>query len=415
MSFGISIGDLIAIGTLASQLSNALRGAAPEFQDCASLCDDVSLVIQACTTNRTNSPLLKQDIKTIVLLNTSCNTTLAALQTLLRRYESLGSTSHRVRDTLGFAYAKGDCDRLRRRLGEHLLVINTFLTGSPVSAPDSSSDELTPELFFALFSILHEEKLKPAQAGGLLSLDIEDDSNWATVRAFVITKADFSGDYLDQKKPYVKSCIKRIAKDQSKASAAEASVGGEALVAAQKENEELPIATPQRWVISPAKSKGKYNPRDNPWYTSIGRNWLQKVQVGFDVVIEQPPCVWGYSEDEAWLCLLPEGWSRTPTMLKRRTVLQQAYYYCFNNLSCEPGNRPKTSRAYFAYCPFSDDESDSDINRDGWNAICVPGRYSFVWQHVGATQTRSVPPSTARFHGVFVLGQGLPQQFGCVG
>ena len=415
MSFGISIGDLVAIGTLASQLSNALRGAAPEFQDCASLCEDVSLVIQACTTSRTNSPFCEKDTKTIVLLNKSCNTTLASLQTLLRKYESLGSTSHRVRDTLGFAYAKGDCDKLRRRLGEHLLVINTFLTGSPVSAPDSSADELTPELFFALFSILHEEKLKPEQAGNLLSLDIEDDSKWATVRAVVVAKADFSGDYLDQKKPYVKSCIKRIAKDQSKAAAAEIPVGGEALVAAQKEDEELPIATRKRWVISPAKPKGNYNPRDNPWYTSIGRKWLQVVQVGFDVGIEQPPCVWGYSEDDAWLCLLPEGWSRTPTMLKRRAVLQQAYYYCFNNLSCQSGNRPRTSRAYFGYCPLSDDGSSTYFGVEGWNIKLGNSGSVRVWQHARATQTRSLPPSGARFQGSHAPVQGQRQRFGCVG
>ena len=97
----------MAVGTLANNLYDALQNAAPEFQDCASLCHEVSLVIEGCRPKNSNSVLRVQDSKTVAELAGSCRTTFSSLESLLRRYNSLGSTSHRVRDTLGFTYAKG--------------------------------------------------------------------------------------------------------------------------------------------------------------------------------------------------------------------------------------------------------------------------------------------------------------------
>ena len=158
MSIGFSIGDLVAVGTLAN---DALQNAAPKFQDCASLCHEISLVIEGCRPNNPNSVLRVQHSKTVAELAGSCKTTFRSLESLLRKYNSLRSTSHRVRDTLGFAYAKGRRDNIRKRLGEHFLTINAFLTDSLVISGRDSVDEPTLELIAALFTIIHEETSRP--------------------------------------------------------------------------------------------------------------------------------------------------------------------------------------------------------------------------------------------------------------
>ena len=44
-------------------------------------------------------------------------------------------------------------------------------------------------------------------------------------------------------------------------------------------------------VVPPATPKGKYDPWEIPWFTSIGGKYLKPVEVGFDFDIQQPPCI----------------------------------------------------------------------------------------------------------------------------
>ena len=455
MSFGFSIGDLVAVGTLAHRLSDALREAAPEFEDCANLCHEVGLVIEGCRPNNPNSILKAQDSSTIKLLAEGCKKTLNSLESLLRRYNSLGSTNHRVRDTLGFAYAKGECDKIRKRLGEHLLVINTFLTGSLVSTPDSV-EEVTPELFFALFTILHEERPKPSDSEFLLNLDTEDGDNWASFRAVITARADISGEYLDQKKSYVQACVQKIVSGQTRLQAtsapsrvlknseeAEYETGGGEITASDRATSPSAgsdagqsddgsvdyVRFSAKWfkdksapiqIITPARPKGRYDPWEMPWFTSVGSKYLKPVEVGFDLDIKEPPCIWRYSKEEEWLCNFPEGWSRTPTLMSRDKTSQQAYYYCYNNLSFQRDNRPKASRAYFAFCPFSCDEHASRRNQYGWYMRFPPGGLTpgstyISWQHKRASQPRTIPPSKSRFERTETDEHGKPHKSEYIG
>ena len=109
--------------------------------------------------NNSNNVLRVQDSKTISQLAENGDTTLSTLNNLLREYNRLGSTTHRVRDTLGFAYVKADCDKIRRQLDELLLVTNTFLTARQVSALDSVK-EVTTDLFIVLLTLLHDQTLE---------------------------------------------------------------------------------------------------------------------------------------------------------------------------------------------------------------------------------------------------------------
>lgn len=408
MSFGVSVGDLIAVGTLASQLWTACREASLEFQDCGNLCQEVSLVIEGCRPTNPNSVLRVQDSKTISQLAESCNTTLNTLTNLLQRYNSLGSTTHRVRDTLGFAYAKADCDNIRRRLGEHLLVINTFLTGRQVTAPDSVED-VTPELFFALFTLLHDQTLESPAINSCANLDLEDETNWQVFRAQVIAKSGIDGDYLDQKRSYVKACMQKFAKDQAKIVRSKAPTDSTSETIASPSVDISTSDSVQVQVPAPAKPKGAYNPWAIPWFSAIGIRYLQGVAVGFDNVITEPPCIWRYSKEEEWLCLLPEGWSRTPTMISREGNLNPAYYYSYNNLSCQMDNQPRMSRAYFYYCPFSSDNYTQrrSPSRSGWQLGYDPNTFKPSWwiNDGGVVKTRSIAPSRSRFE----MAVGLPR------
>ena len=402
MSFGVSVGDLVAVGTLANQLWTACREASPEFQDCANLCHEVSLVIEGCRPNNPNSVLRVQDSKTISQLAESCNTTLSTLENLLRRYNSLGSTTHRVRDTLGFAYAKADCDKIRRRLGEHLLVINTFLTGRQVTAPDSVED-VTPELFFALFTMLHDQTLESTAIDSSTNLDLEDEVKWQAFRAQVVAKTDIEGDYLDQKRSYVKACVQKFAKDQAKLAKPRNYTEGTSTSPDTIASPTMDVSTPDAvrvQIPTPAKPKGRYSPWAIPWFTTIGYRFLQGVAVGFDDVIKEPPCLWRYSKEEEWLCLLPEGWSRTPTMISREGKHKPAYYYSYNNLSCQRDNQPKISRAYFYDCPFSCDEhAPARGHCAGWKQGYDTNTFNPSWWIMagGVVRTRSVAPPKSRF------------------
>ena len=417
MSFGFSVGDLIAVGTLANQLWTACREACPEFQDCGNLCQEVSLVIEGCRTNP-NNVLRVQDDNIISQLAKSCDTTLTTLKNLLQKYNSLGSTTHRVRDTLRFAYAKADCDKIRRRLSEHLLVINTFLTGMQVTAPHTV-ETVTPELFFALYSLLHNQALESPATDSSAILDLEDEAKWQAFRAQVMAKADIEGDYLDQKRSYVKACVQEFAKDQAKFAKSEAHTDGTSTSAQTIAGPNADVSTfdaVQVQVPAPAKPKGRYNPWAIPWFPAIGIRFLQVVAVGFDNVIQEPPCIWRYSKEEEWLCLLPEGWSRTPTMIFREGSLNPAYYYSYNNLSCQRDNQPKMSRAYFYYCPFS---CDKPTRRDrsyhgGWQLGYDPNTQKISWwiQDGGVVKTRSITPSESRFESaVAATTPGTVNQF----
>ena len=302
----------------------------------------------------------EQDGKTISLLADSCTRTLKKFEKMLQRYDSLSSANHKVRDTLGFAYSRSDLDKIRRRLNEQLLVITAFTSGARVNTP-TTTDEETPDLFFALYTILKESRSALSVRESFISAQaLENEVEWKDFRDKVALRAGLTSEAVDEKKSYVKGCVKRIeqeaasslAEQQSDTASPPVENASESpsLIQGRNKSNKLPDVT------SPAKTKGSYEPSQYPWYSAIGHSYLWKVHSGFDSIFCEPPCVWNYSKDEQWLCGLPEGYSRTVTMLYRQSKLEKAYYYSYNNLSCREGNRPRTSRAYFSTYPFTCDE-----------------------------------------------------------
>ena len=404
MALPVSIGDLIAVGELAFSLYNQCQGAAADFQDCAELCNHVNLIIQGCRPDKPDSVLRAQDGKTISLLADSCTRTLEKFRKMLQRYDSLSSSNHRVRDTLGFAYSRSDLDKIRRRLNEQLLVITAFTSGTRVNTP-TTTDEEAPDLFFALYTILNEFRSALSTGESRFSAqDLEKEVEWKDFRDKVALRAGLTSEALDEKKIYVKACVKRIEHESASplagqqndtiSSAFEDASESPSLVVGGDRSNQVPDVT------SPAKAKRSYEPSQYPWYSTIGYPYFWKIRSGFDWAFSEPPCIWNYSEDEQWLSRLPEGYSRTATMLYRQKKLDKAYYYSYNNLSCQEGNRPRTSRAYFSTYPFTCDEHLLEVQ--DVEKVLLSVDYGWQWQlnkwrlGVGA-MTRPFGPTRARW------------------
>ena len=360
MALPVSIGDLVAVGELAFSLYNQCRGAAEDFQDCAELCSHVNLIIQGCRPDKPDSVLREQDGKTISLLADSCTRTLKKFEKMLQRYDSLSSANHKVRDTLGFAYSRSELDKIRRRLNEQLLIITAFTSGARVNTP-TTTDEESPDLFFALYTILKESRSALSVRESLISAQtLENEVEWKDFRDKVALRAGLTSEAVDEKKSYVKGCVKRI--EQEAASSLAEQQSDTTSQPVENDSESPSLVSGRKWsnkardVTSPAKPKGSYEPSQYPWYSAIGHSYLWKILSGFDSIFCEPLCIWNYSKDEQWLSGLSEGYSRTVTMLYRQNKLEKAYYYSYNNLSCREGNRPRTSRAYFSICPFTCDE-----------------------------------------------------------
>ena len=360
MALPVSIGDLVAVGELAFSLYNQCRGAAEDFQDCAELCNHVNLIIQGCRPDKPDSVLREQDGKTVSLLADSCTRTLKKFEKMLQRYDSLSSANHKVRDTLGFAYSRSELDKIRRRLNEQLLIITAFTSGARVNTP-TTTDEESPDLFFALYTVLKESRSALSVRESLISAQaLENEVEWKDFRDKVALRAGLTSEAVDEKKSYVTGCVKRI--EQEAASSLAEQQSDTTSQPLENASASSSLVSGRTWsnkahdVTGPAKPKGGYEPSQYPWYSAIGHLYLWKILSGFDSIFCEPLCIWNYSKDEQWLSGLPEGYSRTVTMLYRQNKLEKAYYYSYNNLSCREGNRPRTSRAYFSTCPFTCDE-----------------------------------------------------------
>ena len=353
--------------------------------------------------------LREQDGKTISLLADSCTRTLKRFEKMLRRYDSLSSANHRVRDTLGFAYSRSELDKIRRRLNEQLLVITAFTSGTRVNTP-TTTDEETPDLFFALYTILNESRSALSIRGSLIAAqNLENEVEWNDFRDKVALRAGLTSEAVDEKKSYVKVCVKRIeqesasplAEQQSDRTSLPVENASESpsLIRGRNRSNKVPDVT------GPAKPKGSYEPSDYPWYSAIGHSYLWKISSGFDSMFCEPPCIWNYSEDEQWLSELPEGYSRTVTMLYRQSKLEKAYYYSYNNLLCGEGNRPETSRAYFSTYPFTCDEhllDTPDLQKIlsvnyGWQYQFNIATGRIGWMLPGNFMTRPFGPTRGRW------------------
>ena len=139
---------------------------------------------------------------------------------------------------------------------------------------------------------------------------MEERTKWRAFWARVVAGADTEGDYLNQKRFYVKTCVRKYSKDQAKransmAQFDDVSTSPDIIASPTVDVSTLDVVPVQ--ISAPVKSNGTYNLWAIPWLSTICIRYLQGVAVAFDTVVEEPPCIWRYSKVEKWLCPLPEG------------------------------------------------------------------------------------------------------------
>ena len=141
MSFGTSVGDVIAIGTLAWKLYMRCRQSSDDFKN---LSDSVASLHVAL--RETEVYLVEQGSgasaskERLAVVTNGCEKVLKALESVLDKYESLGTRSQRAWDRLRFGLKDIEC--LREQLRGNALLITTFNTSlmkSVIIRSDESS------------------------------------------------------------------------------------------------------------------------------------------------------------------------------------------------------------------------------------------------------------------------------------
>jgi hypothetical protein len=135
MSFGYSVGDFIAVGTLAWQIYKSCKGAPESFGnihlEVLSLHATLKEAEETVFAHRL-SPAQQERLKTV---GDGCYRVLEDLQTLVRKYESLGTQTKRTWDRM--RWGTEPVAELRARLTVHIGLLNTVITACTRYVPSS--------------------------------------------------------------------------------------------------------------------------------------------------------------------------------------------------------------------------------------------------------------------------------------
>src|SRR5271154_5349516 len=126
MSFGISPGDfVIAINLARETCSNYLK-APKEFHEVGRAADGLSVVLEALEDERKDprSPLRRSKLG-LRGITESCESVLAALNTIVLKYSSLGTDDVKLRHRFGFPHKEAGL--LKGKLAYHTSTLSTFL------------------------------------------------------------------------------------------------------------------------------------------------------------------------------------------------------------------------------------------------------------------------------------------------
>ena len=126
MSFGFGLGDIIALGRLSWTVYQACKEAPSTFgqltQEVLSMNAVLKEIEEACGDEEDLSSSRQEGLKVVMA---GCQNVLEELQTLLRRYESMGTRANRTRDRMGWATV--DIPTCRQRLNTNTSLLSAYL------------------------------------------------------------------------------------------------------------------------------------------------------------------------------------------------------------------------------------------------------------------------------------------------
>jgi hypothetical protein len=122
MSFGYSIGDITALGKLAWTVYKSCRDAPESFKNVSQEAMSLQSLLMEKLSVETLSPTSQARLKTI---GDGCRNVLEELQSLVDKYESLGTQSKRTWDRMKWAH--NDIAELRSRLSSNTILLSAFI------------------------------------------------------------------------------------------------------------------------------------------------------------------------------------------------------------------------------------------------------------------------------------------------
>ena len=125
MSFGYSVGDFIALGQLAWQVYKSCKDAPGSFRNISSEVLSLHAVLKEIEETLSSYALPESKKASLGTIRSGCQDVLGDLQSLVNKYESLGSQTKRTWDRL--RWHSNDIAELRARLTSNTLLLTAFI------------------------------------------------------------------------------------------------------------------------------------------------------------------------------------------------------------------------------------------------------------------------------------------------
>ena len=140
--YGFSVGDFVAIGTLAWNVYNSCKAAPESFGNISSEVLSFHAVIKETEETIFREPLSDDRLARLKVISDGCESVLKDLDTLLKKHEKLGTPSKRVWDRM--RWGAEDIAELRARMISHNVMLSTFIATSQVKV-EEKLDEFVDE------------------------------------------------------------------------------------------------------------------------------------------------------------------------------------------------------------------------------------------------------------------------------
>jgi hypothetical protein len=125
MSFGFSVGDFVAVGQFAWQVYKSCKDAPKSFKNVSQEVLSLHAVLKEAEETLSGYPLSQSKEASLATITSGCQDVLKDLQTLVLRYESLGSKTKRTWDRL--RWHSDDIAELRARLTSNTVLLTAYI------------------------------------------------------------------------------------------------------------------------------------------------------------------------------------------------------------------------------------------------------------------------------------------------
>jgi len=125
MSFGYSVGDFLAVGQLAWNVYKSCRDAPESFKDISTEVLSLHAVLKEAEEILPSQPASPSTQNRLKVVTQGCESVLSDLQSLVDKYESLGSMTKRTWDRM--RWGSEDIAELRARLTSNTVMLTAFI------------------------------------------------------------------------------------------------------------------------------------------------------------------------------------------------------------------------------------------------------------------------------------------------